>query len=431
MNDLVTSADGQWIVVRRDLTLTLHERGGGPAIATTMLDDASDVEIVAVGPPALFVVRAGTALAVFLPPTLECIAIAKLEAPMSMATVTGQRIAMLSADGKQLRLVRAAGRALAMHALDVGSPIEFAVGLDRNQVLFGLHRKLEVWDAASGRPLLRLQLQLPPAPRMIGAAHGHLWATKVGGDEVFIYRLSDGRPFRHPVGAPIERVIGHLGSQVIVVVTKNGLVRVHCLAHSVEMLELPDPSMRDHALGLLATTPDDVALVGCGDGVDAVPWRAPLSGLATTPEPEPAVARPAPIPTHTPLAALAQGGPAAPPATSSSLASGASATETEARIAIAAYGVALIAAARRELEPREAKEPRESRGLGLDGERRQPAHESRVIEPPSVDADSTIGSLVARLGLGPAARRALFALYGYHLNGERAAIAPLARGLGD
>ena len=32
------------------------------------------------------------------------------------------------------------------------------VGLERNQFLLGLLKKLEVWDAVSGRPLLRLHL---------------------------------------------------------------------------------------------------------------------------------------------------------------------------------------------------------------------------------------------------------------------------------
>src|SRR5262249_23346468 len=73
---------------------------------------------------------------------------------------------------REVVVVRAAGRALSAQPIDPGTPVEFVVGLERNQLLLGLLRKLEVWDAVSARPLLRLQLQLPPPPRRIGAAHG-------------------------------------------------------------------------------------------------------------------------------------------------------------------------------------------------------------------------------------------------------------------
>ena len=74
--------------------------------------------------------------------------------------------------------------------------------------------------------------QLPPPPRTVGAAQGHLWATRPNSDEVFVYRLSDGRPFRHYAGAPIREVICHPASPLIVLVTPRGLVRLHCFAHS-------------------------------------------------------------------------------------------------------------------------------------------------------------------------------------------------------
>ena len=144
---------------------------------------------------------------------------------MRLAAVSGQRLVLLSTDHKKVQIVRGAGRSLAPQTVDPRGPVEFAVGLERNQVLLGLLRKLEVWDAVSGRPLLRLQLQLPPPPRTVGAAQGHLWVTRPGSDEVFIYRLSDGRPFRHYVGAPVEDVICHPSSPVVVLVTPRGVLR--------------------------------------------------------------------------------------------------------------------------------------------------------------------------------------------------------------
>src|SRR5690606_34749248 len=98
-------------------------------------------------------------------------------------------------------------RALSSLTLDIGGPLEFAVGLERNQLLLGLPRKLEVWDAAACRPLLRPRFALPPPPRRAGSAAGHLWVTRPGSDELLVYRLSDGRPFQHHVGASIQDVI--------------------------------------------------------------------------------------------------------------------------------------------------------------------------------------------------------------------------------
>ena len=219
----------------------LLERGAAPALGQLTLD-TDDADVAMIGSPsALLVVsrEPEPKVTLYQPPYLDAAARIDLGAPMRLAAITGPRAVLVSLDGKRVQIVRTAQRALAASPIDPGAVVELAVGLERNQVLFSLPKKLEVWDAVSSRPLLRLQLQLPPPPRSVGAAQGHLWATRPGSDEVFIYRLSDGRPFRHHIGAPVEQVICHPASPLLVLVTPRGLVRLHCFAHSLTIIDSP------------------------------------------------------------------------------------------------------------------------------------------------------------------------------------------------
>ena len=53
--------------------------------------------------------------------------------------------------------MRAAGRGLALHPVELGdNPVDFAVSIERGQLVIGQPRKLEEWDGMSGRPLRRL-----------------------------------------------------------------------------------------------------------------------------------------------------------------------------------------------------------------------------------------------------------------------------------
>ncbi|HSJ99924.1 MAG TPA: hypothetical protein VK932_01740, partial [Kofleriaceae bacterium] len=257
---IVTSADGQWTAIRRGREVALLAGGAGAPVGMLELD-GDDVDLALVGPPDVLVAvtRDGAPrVTLHQPPYLDAVARLDLEEPMRLGAVTGPRFALLSPSGKQVMFVRAAGRALSSQPIDAGSPAEFVVGLERNQFLLGLLRKLEVWDAVSGRPLLRLQLQLPPAPRTVGAAQGHLWATRPGTADVFVYRLSDGRPFHHRAAAPVEAVICHPASPLLVLVTSAGLVRLHCFAHSLAPLDVP--WTEDTELAQLASG-EDVALL--------------------------------------------------------------------------------------------------------------------------------------------------------------------------
>src|SRR5262245_1914193 len=143
---LTTSPDGQWAVIRRGREVLLLANGAGPPTARIALD-TEEVDLVMVGPPTLLVaVLRGTGNRVILypPPSLDAVARLDLEQPMQLAAITGARMALVSLDGKAVSILRAAGRALSVQTIDPGSPVEFAVGLDRNQLLLSLLKKLEV-----------------------------------------------------------------------------------------------------------------------------------------------------------------------------------------------------------------------------------------------------------------------------------------------
>ncbi len=410
IRSLATSLDGQWAVARADRKVVLLAAGAGPAIGKITLD-SDDVDLAMVGPPSVIVAvtREATATKVVLhqPPYLDAVARLDLDAPMKLATMTGGRLVLVSLDGRQVAIVRAAGRGLASHPIDLGAgAVEFAVGIERNQLVVGQTRKLEVWDAVSGRPLRKLALELPPPPRTIGAAAGHLWITRPGSDEVFVYRLSDGRPFRHYVGAPIDEVVAHPASPLIVLVTARGLVRLHCLAHSLFTIDAPwQPDGGATPLAQLVAG-DDISLLGFPDGADE-PWRVAIGGSGAPAVVEPTEALEPSLVTAADKLRAMRGQTSEPQVESppvkgwGSVSAIHAGTPTRAwRDALATFGLEL------------------ARGV--------------ESELPMVVVDSELGELAHRLGLSSAARRALIALYSLYLVGEPAlAIARLARAIGD
>ncbi len=393
MRSLATSPDGQWAAVRTDREVALLAAGAGPALAKIELD-GDDVDVALIGPPSVLITvsrgDAGNKILMYQPPYLEAIARLDLEISAKLTAITGPRFAVLSADSMHCMVVRSANRALATQKLEVTGPIEFIVGLERNQLLFGLHKRLEVWDAVSGRPLLRPQFQLPPAPRILGPAHGHLWAMRQNSEELFIYRLSDGRPFRHHVGAPIREVISHPASPLIVMMTDKGIVKLHCFAHTLTTLDPVSPP--PVALAQLAVG-EDISLLGI-DATSDEPWRSVLLGSGA-----PMVLQ---MDTAAPVAERPpQPAPEAP--------------RSE-------YNSAPVH------EPRATgKQWRETLAvLGAELAR------GESPELPVVAIDSELGNLGHRLTLSAAARRALVALYALHLVGEAGvSIARLAALIGD
>jgi hypothetical protein len=387
---LATSPDGQWAVARKGRQVSLYGAGTPPALGRIDLD-GDDVDLAIVnGPPNVVIaatrIDGGTKMLLHVAPELDAAARLDLDKPCRIAAISGGRVVMVSHDHKEVTIVRAAGRGLASHPVDLqGGTLEFVAGIERNQLVVGQTRRLEVWDAVSGRPLRKLALELPPPPRTIGAAAGHLWVTRPGSDEVFVYRLSDGRPFRHYVGAPVEQVISHPTSPLIVLVTARGLIRLHCFAHSLFTIEVPwDPAVPT-ALAQLVVA-DDISLLGFGPH-DAEPWRVPIG--ASVPldigEAPAASAEPALVTAADKLRAMREASPAHVPAVPAPVAAPLP-RGTSWRDPLAAYGLEL------------------ARGV--------------ESEPPLVAVDTELGELAHRLGLATPARRALVVLYALYLVGE-------------
>jgi hypothetical protein len=441
---ITTSPDGQWAAVRRGREVSLLAAGAGPATSRLELE-TDDADLVIVGPPSvLAIVTRGPGpkmegggftpspginrIVLYQPPYLEAVARLDLDTAMQIAAVTGPRVALVSRDGKAVTIVRIAGRAMSSQALETGSPVEFAVGLERNQILFGLLRKLEAWDAVSGRPLLRMQLQLPPPPRTVGPAHGHVWATRPGSDVILVWRLSDGRPFRHQAGAPIDEVICHAASPLLILVTERGLVRLHCFAHSLTVIDAPwQPGM---ALAQLVVG-EDINLLGLAPDSEE-PWRVPIGGSGA-----PAITlESSDAPSEPPLATAADKLRAMRERTHPGAAPDGDAVAVAAPPAAAKAGPATaklpavlrtgptLATARPAERTRAWRDPLAAFGAEL--------ARGAEAELPVVAVDTELGQLAHHLQLPSAARRALIALYGLYLVGEPGlSIARLAHVLGD
>lgn len=437
---IATSPDGQWAAIRRGREVSLWANGAAPATARVELD-TDDADLVIVGPPSVLAVvtRGGTGashrMVLYLPPYLDAVAQLDLDAPMRVAAVTGPRVVLISLDGKAVTIVRIAGRALSAQPIDTASAVEFAVGLERNQVLFSLLRKLEAWDAVSGRPLLRMQLALPPPPRIVGPAHGHVWAMRPGGDELLVCRLSDGRPFQHQLGVPILEVVCHAGSPLLILTTARGLVRLHCFAHALTVIEAPwEPGM---ALGQLVVG-DDIALLGIGDRDDE-PWRVQIAGAGA-----PAITLDNPEAPSEPLPTAAEKLRAMRDRTAPELIDPGPVRARErddfaARFPPPTASDAADPARGERPGPAAAEHGAPRSGDGSRSKWREPLAafagelaRGAEADVPVIGADTEVGQLAHRLGLPAAARRAMIVLYGMHLVGEPAlAIARLAHVLGD
>ncbi|MGE0404003.1 MAG: hypothetical protein AB7T06_45270 [Kofleriaceae bacterium] len=279
---LAVSLDGQWAIRRRGRDVALYALGTlGPPKKKMTLADESDA-LVWVGPPTVLArvsnMHAPVPTRVELI-SMDLVPVAKLDldAKLAFAAVTGPRLALVGPDVQgaltKVVVVRTAGTGLGAQPIDVnGVPVEHVIGVAPNQLLFVLRKDaMQLFDAVSSRSIGKPNLPLPPPPRTLGNAHLHAWATHASTPDIFVYRLSDGRPFRHAAGAAINEVISHPGSPVIVLVTPRGPVRLHCQAHTLSLIECPWTPGSDLAL-VPGATPDDVSLIGIGEDGDA-PWR--------------------------------------------------------------------------------------------------------------------------------------------------------------
>jgi hypothetical protein len=261
---------------------------------------------------------------------------------------------------------------------------------------------------------------------------------RAGSDDIMVCRLSDGRPFRHHLGAPIDEVVFHPASPLLIVATPRGLVRLHCFAHSLTAIDAPwQPGV---PLAQLVVG-EDISLLGVPDHGDE-PWRVPIGGAGApaitldsadaASEPPPTAASKLRAMRERALPDLLEPAPQptagrAPPGFRMAGASTIQDDHGEPVSASAAAVPAVHPAARRGVEPARARTWREPLATyAADLIRGADA------EVPVVAADTELGQLAQRVALTSAARRALVVLYGLHLVGEPGlAIARLAHALGD
>lgn len=298
------SGDPEWVVVQRGDTFTLldnlnqahgdlelpHRAPGatmlfcnGSIVVAQTIDDQTTISALSIP---------GLAVAAQLP----------LPGTWSMCCVTGQRVALLAANGQRVALIRVASKALSLIEFELGAPAEFVLPLEKQQILIGTGKKLEAYDALTGRPTMRVNVALPPAPRTLGTAQGHLWITRPGSDSLLIVRLSDGRTFPHVVGAEPLHSYSDLRSPYLVIQTAQGLCRLHCFAHSLVAIGTPAADAYT-----LQPNGDETVLVGMADN-DATPWRASLATnniMSVAPSPSMGGAALGPATTHVGSAAVA------------------------------------------------------------------------------------------------------------------------------
>jgi len=393
VRSLTTGPDGEWVLTRSDREVTLLAGGLAPALGRLRLsEDHVDLALVN-GPPNLVVAATrrsnSTEVSLHQPPELDAVTQLELPTLSHIVTACPGRVVMLSSDQRDLTIIRAAGRGLSVHPIDLQrQEVEFIVGLERNQLIVSLPRRLEVWDAVSGRPLRKLTLDLPPPPRTVGLASGNLWVIRPGSDEVLAYRLSDGRPFQHYVGAQIKSVVSHPNSPFIVFETPQGLVRLHCFAHSVLPIDCPWRPETPVPLAQLVDA-DDIRLLGWPEGAIA-PWHVALSGAGTANAQARATTDPSTPIRLEPTGDRSSASSPAPPGRS-----GAGWREE-----LAAFG--------------------------------QEATRGSQLALPTVPVDTELGDLAHRLGLRAPARHAVTAMYALYLVGEpMVAIATLARMIDD
>lgn len=289
--DLLTSGDGQWFVVRRGRAVAVYAAARGAAATTVAAASTTpvarfelasdDADLAFVGPPHVLVAierdASATRVAVYPAPAFAAATTIELDRPLQLAATTGPRFVLLGADGRGLRIVRTAGAGLGVTAIDIGDPVSLVVGFGQHQLLVAQHKRYELWDAPSARPLGRTALPLPEQPAAIGPAASHLWASRLGSRELSVFRLSDGRPFPHALNTAIERVISHPASPTLALITSAGPVRLNCFAHAPSLIALPPGAVWTATMPYaLLPTGDEVALLGL-PGDAELPWRVAIT----------------------------------------------------------------------------------------------------------------------------------------------------------
>lgn len=289
--------DPKWVVVQRGHVFSLLDAANVVVGEIELRSVAAEVPILFCNGSVLVTQHDADATTVtaLTIPSLTPSAQLQLPGRWMPKCVTGQRMALLAESGLKIAIVRVATRALAVIEFEVGAPAEFVVALDKQQILVGSGKKLEAIDALTGRPMMRVNVTLPPAPRQVGSAQGHLWIARPGSDSLLVVRLSDGRVFPHVIGAEPQHVYADLHSPYVVIATERGLVRLQCFSHTLTALGTPPADV-----WALQPNGNDTVLLGMST-VDTTPWRAGLGSNQAVVVAAPTSASPASSPASAPI----------------------------------------------------------------------------------------------------------------------------------
>jgi hypothetical protein len=281
---IAASPNADWLAVRHGDRLSLVAADTLEVTAAIQLD-TGDADLAFAGAPAqlLVLVRAADGppeLRLYNPPSLDAVSAVEIPAPAHLAAITGPRAGLISGSPANLVIARCAPRALLAQPADLGGQLDLLIGLERNQLLAVTPKRLEIWDAVSRRAMLRLNLTLPPPPRIGGAAEGHVWIGQPGGKSVIVYRMSDGRTYELPLGGALRAGASDPNTPHVVFATSTGLVRLNALTRTAQTIGLPPT-----AAIAVAAPKGHAVLFGVND--DGVAWRLPLTTVAPEPAPAP------------------------------------------------------------------------------------------------------------------------------------------------
>ena len=162
-----------------------------------------------IGPPSRLLIATEDELVTYELATMTVLGRRTIASGARVAAVVENRAVLWLPAGPSIALARFLDDAIDVHALDTSGPPVDVAPLEQQQALVVTALRNEVVDLISRRVVARLHLPLPPTPRLLGQSGGlrFLWTAAVGGRELIIIRLSDGRAASVELPAPIRQLL--------------------------------------------------------------------------------------------------------------------------------------------------------------------------------------------------------------------------------
>lgn len=231
------------LVARSDDSQLAYAHGGRLGLLDPALRELATIERP--GPPRwlgfvgaqLALLDGDELIALDLPSLAEGARVA-LPPGLGALAVVGDRVALGGA-GLTVVVARLLGRKIDLSDFTMTVAAQHVLPLPDHELLVVSAARTDVVDAVSKRVSARLHLPLPPTPREAGTTNGlrYVWTFTHGRPELFVVRLSDGRPFQQLLDAPVRAVHASVGGAWVVADTDAGPRRVHTqtlAAHAVD-----------------------------------------------------------------------------------------------------------------------------------------------------------------------------------------------------